>query len=211
MTDTLEFYTKQSLMTDPGEYASLYDGIPDDFQSIADAIHNVLIHHDDATNRYQPTGIQRREVFMRTMKQRFKRIMELDPSPLMVPRIVKEKQLGYCRDYAVFMTSILRYKGIPARVRAGFGAYINYDPLPPYRGDHWITEYWDPTEARWRLIDAEFAGEDLEFIQDRVKYPFRKGIDFFELRANEDFFLAPWGLARLADDARKLTPRLPGS
>ena len=190
MTNVLQFYATHSPMTDPGPFAYLYDDLPDDLDGIFQVIHNVLIHHDDAEDRYQPTSIQRREQFYRTMQQRLARIVELDSTPLTVPRETKEKQIGYCRDFAVFMTSILRHKGYSARTRAGFGAYFVWDP--PYRGDHWITECWDPIEARWHLIDAEFGGDDLDYLLDRVKRPLRAGIDFTNLRANHDFYLAPY-------------------
>lgn len=179
-------------MTDPGGYSYLYDDLPDELTLISRAIHNVLVHHDEAEDRYQPSGVQRREKFYRTMQQRLSRIVELDPSPLTVPREMKEKQIGYCRDFAVFMTSILRHKGFAARTRAGFGAYIDYSPQPAYRGDHWITEYWDPETSGWRLIDAEFSAGDLDYLLDQVKRPLREGIDFYNLRANQDFYLAPF-------------------
>jgi len=188
----LTFYQTHSPMTDPGEYAYLYDVLPDDFERLYMIIHNVLIHQNEATERYSPTSVQRKERYFRTMQQRLSRIVELDPSPLTVPREVKEKQIGYCRDFAVMMTSILRHKGIPARTRAGFGAYVDYSPSPPYRGDHWITEYWHREEGKWILIDAEFGGDDLEYLQELTKRPLRKGINFNALRANQDFYLAPY-------------------
>jgi hypothetical protein len=50
------------------------------------------------------------------MQQRLERILELDPAPLTVPRDPSERQIALCRDFAVFLTSILRHKGIPARL-----------------------------------------------------------------------------------------------
>ncbi len=191
MTDQLSFYTEHSPMTDPGKYAYLYDNLPDDLPGLYQVIHNVLIHHDTAKDIYQPSSSQLREKYLRTMEQRLGRIAELGSSPLTTPRTAQEKQICYCRDYAVFMTSLLRHKGIPARVRAGFGAYIDYSPMPPYRGDHWVTEFWDAASERWRLFDAETIGEDIDLIVEKVKRPIREGIDFGDLRLEEDFYLAP--------------------
>jgi excinuclease ABC subunit A len=177
-------------MTDPGQYAYLYDDLPDDFQGLFRIIHNVLIHHETARELYQPNGTQLREKYLRSMQQRLERMVQIDPSPLTAERSVKEKQIGYCRDFAVFLTSILRHKGIPARVRAGFGAYFDYSPHPAYRGDHWVTEYWDAAEEKWRLADADLGGEDLDRFQDRAKHPLKKGLDLGNLRRGEDFFMA---------------------
>ena len=191
MTDTLSFYQTHSPMTDPGEYAYLYDDLPDDFQQLFEIINGVLLHAHDARDLYGPTSTQRREQFLRTMRQRLARIIELDPSSLTVPRDVKQ-QIGYCRDFAVFITSILRHKGYAARTRAGFGAYIDYSPQPPYRGDHWVTEYWNPTTSSWHLIDGELGGEDIDRMLDRIKRPLNEGLDFSNLRVNQDFYLAPY-------------------
>lgn len=190
MNNLLAYYTSHSPMTDPGQYAYLYDDLPDDFQDLCRIIHNVLIHHETAKELYQPNSAQLREKYLRSMEQRLERMVQMDPSPLTVERTVKEKQIGYCRDFAVFLTSILRYKGIPARVRAGFGAYFDYSPHPAYRGDHWVTEYWDAATGIWRLVDSDLGGEDLDRLQDRTKYPLKKGLDLSNLRREEDFFIA---------------------
>ena len=190
MTENLSFYTGQSPMTDPGQYAYLYDDLPDDLETLFKIINNVLFHRDDARDRYGPTTTQRREQFLRTMQDRLARIIALDPASLTFEREMKDKQIGLCRDFAVFMTSILRYKGIPARTRAGFGCYFVWEP--PYRGDHWVTEYWDAEEACWRLIDANIGGGDLEYLENAVRRPFKQGIDFTDVKANDEFYLAPY-------------------
>ena len=63
MTEHLPFYATHSPMTDPGEYASLYDDLQDDLHELFQVIHNVLIHYYEADDRYQPTSIQRSERF----------------------------------------------------------------------------------------------------------------------------------------------------
>jgi hypothetical protein len=47
---------------------------------------------------------------------------------------------------------MLRAKGIPARLRVGFGAYFN----PPLFEDHWVCEYWSAQGGRWMLADPQF-------------------------------------------------------
>ena len=70
------------------------------------------------------TRESRGEQHLRTMQQRLERIVSLDPGPLTQERTPKERQVGLCRDFAVFLTSLLRHKGIPARVRVGFAEYL---------------------------------------------------------------------------------------
>jgi excinuclease ABC subunit A len=189
MTESLSFYATHSPMTDPGPYVYLYDDLPDDLGTLFRIINNVLFHRDDARDQYRPTSVQTKEQFWRTMQQRLSGIVSLDPAPLTIERGTKDKQLGLCRDFAVFMTSILRHKGYPTRVRAGFGAYFEVEP--PYRGDHWVTEYWEATENRWCLVDANFGGSDLDYLENLIKRPFKRGINFTDVKPNEEFYLAP--------------------
>ena len=40
---------------------------------------------------------------------------------------------------------------MPARARCGFGAYF----WPGHCEDHWVAEFWDARQGRWRLVDAQ--------------------------------------------------------
>ena len=50
------------------------------------------------------------------------------------------------------LVAMLRAKGIPARERAGFGAYFN----APYFEEHVLCEYWNADDNRWVLLDTQF-------------------------------------------------------
>jgi transglutaminase-like putative cysteine protease len=49
------------------------------------------------------------------------------------------------------LCGFLRVKGIAARVRCGFGAYLRGSPW----SDHWICEYWSVPETRWVRVDPQ--------------------------------------------------------
>ena len=48
------------------------------------------------------------------------RILELRPAPLAERREREARFIGNCRHFATLSCALLRYKGFPARVRAGF-------------------------------------------------------------------------------------------
>jgi len=78
-------------------------------------------------------------------------LLALDPAPLNAVREPEKRVIGTCRHFAVLSCALLRYRGIPARVRCGFATYFQ-----PGKGvDHWITEYWDDGAARWVRVDSE--------------------------------------------------------
>ena len=177
MNNILNYYQSQSPITDPGTFAYLYEELPDEIPALIEIIHGQLLHRL-AADYYgvSLTRGSRAEQHLRKMEQRLERMMELDPSPLTVARAPKERQVGVCRDFAVFLTSLLRHKNIPTRMRVGFAEYLKPDSA--FKIDHWITEYWDMGTERWILVDP-----------DVVKY---------DLQRNKDFFFAgsAWRLAR---------------
>jgi excinuclease ABC subunit A len=190
MEQILAYYTSQSPITDPGPHAALLDDLPADISELFAVIQGVLLHRNSA--KYygvQRTTQQNAEMGLRTMQQRLARIQELDPAPLTVPRDPSERQVALCRDFAVFLTTILRHQGIPARMRVGFAAYF---PDSPWYGDHWITEYWNADQSRWVLVDADLGGMP----KDAFKKPLK--CDLTNLLPDRDFYVAgsAWRLAR---------------
>jgi len=190
-TAILEYYRTHSPITDPGEYAYLYDNLPDDLHGMIAIIQGQMIHRL-AVKQFGVTLTResRSEQRLRTMHQRLERLMELDPSPLTAERTPKEKQVGLCRDFAVFLVSILRHKGVPARMRVGFADYLGEQSK--YKGDHWITEYWNDDLERWVLADPDVGGVPLGMI------PVKDGCNLHNLRYDKDFYVAgsAWKLAR---------------
>jgi hypothetical protein len=62
--------------------------------------------------------------------------------------------VGNCRDFALMLVSMLRHKGIPARVRSGVARYFYPLDLQRYE-DHYICEYWNEEENRWIMVDPQ--------------------------------------------------------
>ena len=157
--EILAYYRTHSPFTTPGEYAALYRDLPDTPAELMKVVQNILIHRQ-SVDHYGVTlsPDQRQEQFLRTIAQRLERIAAVNDKPLTAPWQPKEKQVGVCRDFALMFVSMLREKGIPARMRVGFAEYLNPGP---YKIDHWITEYWDEAQQSWVLADAQM---DEQFI-----------------------------------------------
>ena len=163
MENILNFYTNHSPITDPGEYGFLFDDLPDKPADMIPVIAGLLLHYWAARDMKLQLGRdQRNEQRLRTVKERLAQMYKHDPTSLTIPRDVHQMQIGRCRDFAVLMVSMLRHKHIPARMRVGFQVYFNnYN----FHGDHWISEYWDIKQGRWRLIDPDIGGADPELLQ----------------------------------------------
>ena len=157
-----EFYRAQSTVSDPGQYAALYRDLPDSPAELAKIVRGLMIHrlegplfghevaedrlHDDAETRYidEILGL----------------ILARDQAPLTEERPPERRFVAVCRDFSLLLCSLLRAKGVPARIRSGFADYFSGDG---FHGDHVVTEYWD-AERGWLFADAQlYAGHQVDF------------------------------------------------
>jgi hypothetical protein len=152
MEDWKKFYAAQSLVTDPVEYKDLYDNIPGDIPSLCTVIQGLLLHLFWAPDYGVSLSDERkREVTIRKITRQLARILELADLPLTRGRTVKKRLIGTCRDYSVLLTSFLRHKGIPARLRTGFAAYLK----PGIFEEHYLCQYWNDAQNRWITVDTQ--------------------------------------------------------
>jgi Transglutaminase-like superfamily len=150
--DTREFYTQPGPMTSVGEAAPLVAALPSAPAALADALHGLVIH-EHMTDGYGVTlaDADRWPVHVRPAADLLAEVVARDPAPLDVTRPPAGRVPGNCRHFSVLEAALLRAHGTPARARCGFGGYF---PTAWFE-DHWVCEYWDAGQRRWRLIDAQ--------------------------------------------------------
>jgi hypothetical protein len=143
-------WLKHSPMTDPKGMITSIVELRADVGSLCAAVQGVLIHGElmDVYGLAE-TGSFSRETL--PLAIRLGRILEKDSSPLSVQRTPSARSVGTCRDFALMLCGFLRVKGVAARVRCGFGAYLRGGPW----SDHWICEYWSSHESRWIRVDSQ--------------------------------------------------------
>ena len=190
--DLLDYYRQQTAYSTAGALASLYNDLPDDIPSLCDAIHGALIHMFwIGESTYGITHEQLKadgrkicvEFSYSSAEERLQNIMSLEGKPLRESREPRLRSIGCCRDYALMLASILRHKGVPARVRTGVSLYFVGVEGPLFE-DHYITEHWNAAESRWQLTDPQ--------IDDVQRPAVEKGLNTNDLP--EDVFLTGWQL-----------------
>ena len=147
-----DYYLTHGEITDPGQYGSMLNPLPDSVEEIVDIIHGLILHIFWA-KAYGVTldESQKEQVYTRYISDILGQIREIDQAPLNKKRKPENRFVGNCRDIAVFLTSLLRAKGVPARARAGFGTYFTEDRYE----DHWICQYWNREDEKWINVDPE--------------------------------------------------------
>jgi len=174
--DVLRFYRTHSPNTDPGKHASCYDALPKDLPGTCRAVQNLLLHlfwigeetYGVTTDRLKDAGRQLCVEFSySTAEERLANVLSLSDAPLDEPRSVMQRSVGCCRDYALMLTSILRHRGIPARVRTGVALYFA-SAEGRLVEDHYISEHWDAARSRWRMTDPQIDDVQRPAIENEV-------------------------------------------
>ena len=162
MAKYLIYYTQPGGMTNPEPHAELFHDLPTGIGDLCKVVQGTTIHIFWAERYGLVLSKQRQaEVQLRSIKRRLARTIELDPRPLGEVRPLDKKLVGNCRDFSVLLASILRHQGVPARARCGFGTYF----LPGHFEDHWVCEYWNASQKRWILVDAQLDAFQCEVLK----------------------------------------------
>jgi hypothetical protein len=144
---------RHSPYSDPGPWADLLAGLPDDVETLCAAARNVVVHY--RAQLPELTEDRLPEVNSRWLHRIIGRDQERFGTSLLTERPLTERVAGCCRDHSLFLTGALRERGVPARNRVGFAHYLG----PGWVFDHVVTEYHDGT--RWVRTDPELAAGQL--------------------------------------------------
>lgn len=186
MDDALSTYAAHSPVTDPRRLAGLYDNLPTTLPELCHVVQGLLLHYREGEMygvEVPPERTDRDEA--RFVLAMLEKLLAYDDRPLAEARPPERRLVGCCRDFAVLLCSLLRHRGVPARVRYGFSLYFT----PTLGCDHVVTEYWDRESARWLLVDPQ---------QDALHREMN-GLQFDPHDVPRDWFLSAgrtWQLAR---------------
>ncbi|MEO8971591.1 MAG: transglutaminase-like domain-containing protein [Ktedonobacteraceae bacterium] len=163
--DIARYYTSQSFITDPGEYAYLYENLPHDIDGLCRVVQGLVIHYrgGEMFDYIIPEG-RKTEIDTRYVPEMLARIQELDNRPLTEERPPERRFVGCCRDFATLFCSMARYRGIPTRTRIGFASYFD----AAFNHDHEIAECWDADAQCWRLVDPEMSPQHIR--ENRITF-----------------------------------------
>jgi hypothetical protein len=153
-SNVLTYYSQPGNMTNPHSYTSVIKKLPDDIVSLTRIVQGLVIHPFTAKDFYGFVipEVRMEEAHIRYADKMLDKIFELNDKRLALQRPPEERLVGVCHHFAKLLITFLRTKGIPARMRYGFGAYFN----PGYFEDHSLCECWKPDQERWVFVDPQF-------------------------------------------------------
>ena len=177
----LDFYRQYSSFTDPGEYNYLYKNLPDSLSELCSIIKSQLIHPYAELPQYRDQIPEERgdeSVKYPTVKSILKGLVSYDSRGLIKDRKPENRLILACRENAILLASILKYRGIPVRVRGGYATYL----IPNFHTNHAICEVWNEHDRRWMLVDPrtgmiDFSRDKFDFGNDAWLKMQKKEID----------------------------------
>lgn len=163
----LDFYRQYSSFTDPGEYAYLYKNLPDSLPELCSLIKSQSIHPYAELPRYRDLIPRERwdeYLGYPSVKSILEGLHKYDSRGLVKDRKPEDRLVLGCQQNAILLASILKYRGIPTRVRTGHATYFN----PAFHLSHTICEVWNEYEKRWMLVDpstnmVDFSSDKFDF------------------------------------------------
>ena len=144
-------WLRHTPMTEPGALAAEFETLPSDVASLNRIAQGLLVH-SEWLSAYGLDARTFGPVSRATLpvSERLGGLLKLDRLSLRAARAPANRSAGTCRDFALTLSSFLRAKGAPARLRCGFAGY-----LTDGWEDHWVCEYWDGQKEEWRLSDPQ--------------------------------------------------------
>lgn len=160
-------YIQHSIYSDPGLYQSLYDDLPSDLPSLISAVSKLFFHYaDQRMYDYSIPHSRYQELDLRLIQKTLTLLLNKSEAKLNIQRNNKNKIIGVCRDCALMLCSVLRSRGIPARLRAGFNAYY----LPGFYLDGFCLEYFDQSLSKWRMVDPRTTDFYIQHHQLKIDF-----------------------------------------
>ena len=167
--EILEYYRIQSTLSDPGKFTKTFEDLPDSIEELCKVVQNTFSHVFWIMKKdnygFVPKDVEdkgrdlNKELNLRSIKEKLETYYTFNETPFTDSRNLIDRVVGNCRDFALLLVSMLRQKGIPARVRSGAAKYFFPDDLNRFE-DHYICEYWKDEEKRWVMVDPQI--DDLQ-------------------------------------------------
>lgn len=149
-------YTSPSRFTDPGPLAAMLTPLPDDVAGICAVAAQLTIHHNLCSwHGVAPERIPAmRRVWPPRLHDLLAALREIPPHTLLDTRPPEQRIVGACMLEAHLLAGLLRAKGIPVRVRAGYFRNIRANT------EH-IVRFWEQN-LRAKRVDADLLERDPE-------------------------------------------------
>jgi hypothetical protein len=152
----IDYYRQPTKWTGLAAHSATIKGLPRALNELVAIIQGLLIYDVVAANFYgvNLTPEHQQSIHLRSASELLDAALSIDAGPLGRVRPPSKRVPSRCDHYTRLLTALLRAQGVPARARCGFADYFR----PGFFEDHWVCEYWNTSETRWVMVDAQLDG-----------------------------------------------------
>lgn len=205
-----DHYLSFGTFTYPGLYQQkLIDDLPGDVREIGRLVRQNIVHRStlaegnagtNADMRFgymtkMPWWRQPEDDILQTAAAMLAELYRRDERGFVPDRTVENKLVLTCRYVSILTATILKSKGIPARVRSGNASYFEeHEKYGKVSWDHWINQYWSDEQGRWVTIDVDGSltlNENLDpydVPNGKFDFPGKAWLDVRAGRVDPDYF-----------------------
>ncbi len=153
-TENHTLYKSFSSLTDPGGFSAMLDKLPGDVTGICEIAKGQTVHHNllPYYNIPKSKWKEMSRVWPPKMTRLLETLKKSGPHNLYDNRKIEQRIIGACVLESHFLTGMLRYKGVPARIRAGYFKDVRANG--PY-----VVKFWEKT-LRVRGVNGELLKTD---------------------------------------------------
>ena len=201
----LDFYKQYSSFTDPGEYSYLYKNLPDSLPELCSLIRSQFIHPYAELPQYRDQIPEERWNEMEkypTAKSILAGLLSYDSRGFVKDRKPQDKLVLGCREYAIILASVLKYRGIPVRIRCGHATYLE----PGFHVSHTVCEVWNKKDKRWMLVDPSTGM--IDFNRDKFDFSNEAWLKMQKGEIDPNLYMAPPNTSGLVSIVGKISPDL---
>lgn len=127
-------YLHLSRLTDPQENVSMLDELPSDVEAICDIANKQVLHYRLLSQNKIPRSEWKNSSAHYDIRDILDTLRTKGSGDLGLDRSLEDRVLSNCVKESIFLTALLRHRGIPARIRVGYLTNL-------YKGDKAI-EFW---------------------------------------------------------------------
>jgi hypothetical protein len=151
----IDHYSRHDSFSEPGDHAARIATLPGDLSKLHAALNGLVVHEWKVrANHPELFDPVHHNISTRRAAGLLAEIAARGDDWTQ-ERPIERRAVVDCRQFAMLLCTILRERGVAARVRCGFASYLE----PTHAMDHWICEYWNG--ERWVMEDADLQRHDV--------------------------------------------------
>ena len=144
--------SRHTRWSDPATHQNRLRELAAETADLPGVLEQFVIHHAIARALgYGVPPVAEADRNLRLVSLLLHKAIQRDPRPLTEHRALADYLYGTCHDFALLAASVLRERGVPARLRVGYASYFRAG----HWEDHWVCEHWAGT--KWAVLDAQLG------------------------------------------------------